>query len=146
MKKGKGRKAASGQLSLEFALLLAAFFSFFLVLAPAMAEVLDTGEYGVDAKNAELFLDQAKNAAGRLDAFGDGSTEEIRGAALHDWRVTADNQTLSIEIARPEDPKRLEAALVRPLTLAGQTVRGRFSLRLEKNAGTLSGTIKVDGD
>ncbi len=146
MKKGNGRKAMDGQLSLEFALLLAAFFSFFLVLAPAMTEVLDTGEYGVDAKAAELFLDQAKNAAGRLDAFGNGSTEEIRGTALHDWRVTAENQALAIEIARPENPKRLEAALAQPLALTAQTVRGRFSLRLEKNAGALSGTLKVDGD
>ncbi len=127
------QRSSSGQLSLEFTLLLAAFFSFLLVLLPAMQQALELGTEGIDLKAASLFLDRAKNVAERLNAFGEGSSETVEGFALHDWRFSATGKNLlQVELGETANPKTLTAELPVEIMLAERTVNGKFALRLTR--------------
>ena len=137
-------KKPKGQLSLELLLLAAAFFSFLILLLPAIREVLDTGSGGVDAKAAELFLTRANNAAERLQAFGEGSAEEVGSFALNEWKLSAEDGKIGVEINGNGFVKKIFLETGEGLEFPSTSVRGRFALRLVKADNGVSGSVEVN--
>ena len=119
-----------GQLSLEFLLLVAAFFSFLLLMLPAIRDVLQLGSLGVDVKAAELFAHRAKDASQRLLAFGEGSTEEIGALASHEWGLSSQGGRLMVEIGEGAQSKKLLQVEAAGLEVPDARVQGKFWLRL----------------
>lgn len=128
------------QVSIEYLLLLAAFFSFLLLIVPSMGGVYNAGIFGLDARNARSFLNSFESSVKRLSLFGDGSEEIVSAKILTLWRVYSDGEKIFVFVESSElaKSKELSAELSLPVKLNARDYTGEINILLRKQNGRIS--------
>ncbi|MBU0662048.1 MAG: hypothetical protein ABH854_03935 [Candidatus Diapherotrites archaeon] len=134
-----GTPSAQGQASIEYLLLVAVFLSFLAFLTPGVVRAYSAGVFGMDVRNAELFLGKATGAADELQSFGTGTSARIEGEPVGEWEISARGQMLYVVVSNEDlaRNKELSAELPRgvvfsePVKMQGK----KFVLSL-KNTGS----------
>jgi uncharacterized protein (UPF0333 family) len=139
-----------GQLSLEFLIILAAFFSILLLVLPFLIQAYDLAELGLNRKTAEIFLSEVKGKTSQLNLLSDGSCFELKVTPIQPWEIEFDNNNLkvffvnqtidplSVELMTGEFELRdLNDSFISSLEVSEATV---FELRKEKGIVVLDKT------
>lgn len=129
-----------GQLSLEYMILLAAFFSALLIFMPLLINIQSLGIFAEDVKSAELFLSNIKNSADALLLFGNGSKKSLESPILTSWTISSSQNKLFLKVKSTEPPKEklLEIELNEPISIEEKTFENSISLVLQKESDIIS--------
>lgn len=106
--------ARKAQLSLEYLLLLSAFFSVLLLLMPLIQQSYALALFGLDARQAVSFSKEFSETVAQLSVLADGSSLSIDAAPLGEWVVFARGKKLVVSIYSEslEKTKTIDATLV----------------------------------
>ncbi|MFH1586421.1 MAG: hypothetical protein ABID38_01030 [Candidatus Diapherotrites archaeon] len=129
-----------GQLSLEYIILLAAFFSCLLFLVPAINNTVQAAKFGLDVRNAEHFIDDLKLGIERMNVLGDGSSLQISSNVINQWELKNENMKLILIVESSElgRGKKLEREVNANFSLLPFRAENEIRLKLEKNSGKVS--------
>lgn len=102
------------QLSLEYLLLLAAFFSVLLLVLPLIARTFELALFGFDSRQAVSFSKEFAETVAQLSILSDGSVLPVEATPMHDWIVSVSGGKLSVSLSSPElgKTKTIETGLV----------------------------------
>ena len=89
---------SNGQVSLEFLLLLAGFFSVLAIIIPASINLFEVSIFALDARNASIFSEQLSSAIEELSILEDGSMKTLFLNPLLEWRIVSQNNKIVIEV------------------------------------------------
>ncbi len=136
----KKRLCSRGQLSIEYLLLLAAFFSAILVFMPTIASLHANAVFASDMRNAQNFIDQLQNASEKMLVLGSGSQMEVDAQILTSWElgINGAKAILKVESKNIAKSKTLTAELAAPLNFAQKTFNSDFKLVLKNNNGKIT--------
>ena len=87
-----------GQVTFEFLIITAAFFSFMFLLLGPLENTLDTAIFAADAISAENFAQRLDSGAESLSLMGEGSSKKLESGVLTKWRIFYDSGKLSVEV------------------------------------------------
>lgn len=90
--------ASRGQITFEYLLITAAFFSFMLILLGPLEQALDTAIFSIDVISAENFSERILSASKSLSMLGEGSTKKIGSSVLTKWRLFKDSGGVFLEV------------------------------------------------
>src|SRR3989344_3181344 len=88
-----------GQITFEYLLITAAFFSFMLLLLGPLEKALDTAVFSLDVLYAESFAEELNYASKSLSLLGEGSTKKVESKILTNWRIFSDASGLVLEVS-----------------------------------------------
>jgi len=89
---------AKGQLSFEYLIVLSAFLSALLIMAPFINKVFDLGKHYFEVAQAKSFLLKLKSKADELQMFGQESRIELKVNAWHEWILFGKEKKLFLKI------------------------------------------------
>lgn len=89
---------ARGQITFEYLLITAAFFSFMLILVGPLEQALDTAIFSIDVISAENFSERILSSSKSLSMLGAGSTKKIESGVLTEWRLFRDSGGAFLEV------------------------------------------------
>ncbi len=89
------------QISLEYLLITAAFFSFLLLFAPIALKTYSIALFGFDVLNAQNFANSFEEEVRELKALENGSEKIIEVKTLNEWIISSE-KTLLIELKSAE--------------------------------------------
>ena len=95
----------SGQVSLEYLLLLLCIFSVFAFLLPVIANVFDLCVFGLDVANAANFSSSLKQEVEEILFQGDGAAAIVHAKPLGNWIVFSSDNTVFVEVQGSETTK-----------------------------------------
>lgn len=129
-----------GQLSLEYIIILAAFFSFLALLFPQLERVFYAGIFSTDVKNAENFLHSFENSARLLSVLGEGSEQRISARIFTSWEIYLEGNKLIVLVKSKElgKEKKLSAELNAGISMQKISGTGGISLKLVKGSRGIS--------
>ena len=132
------------QLSLEYMLLLAAFFSALLVLMPAIASLHANAVFASDVQNAQNFMNGLESASEKMLILGNGSQLALTAKVLTAWElgISGPKAILKVRSESIGKSKTIEAELATPFELSQKTFTSGFRLLLKNENGKL--TIRQD--
>ena len=127
------------QLSLEYLLLLAAFFSVLLLMMPLIQRAYALALFGFDARQAVSFSKQFSEAVKQLSVLADDSSFSIEISPLHAWSVSAKEKKLVVffQSKQLEKTKTIEAELVMPFAEFTKDFDAKSEIVLKKENGAL---------
>lgn len=134
-----------GQLSLEYIILLAAFFSCLLFLIPAINNTIQTAKFGLDVRNAEQFIDDLKLGIERMNVLGEGSSLRLSSNVINHWELKNEEMKLILIVESSElgREKKLEREVNADFSIFPLKAENEINLKLVKNSGKVS---VVDSD
>lgn len=109
--------ACKAQLSLEYLLLLSAFFSVLLLLMPLVQKTYALALFGFDVRQAVSFSKEFAETVAQLSVLSDNSSLSIEARPLHEWAVSAKGKKFAVSV-RSESlgkTKTIETTLVSDL-------------------------------
>ncbi len=127
------------QLSLEYLLLLSAFFSVLLLLMPLIQQSYALALFGLDVRQAVSFSKEFAETAAQLSVLADNSALSIEARPLHEWTVSAKGKKLVVSL-RSESlgkTKTIETTLV-PDLFFEKSFREKTTLVLKKENAVLT--------
>lgn len=128
------------QLSLEYLILLAAFFSVLLLVLPLVQRTYALALFGFDVRQALSFSREFAETSKQLSILAEKSSMAIEISALHDWTVHADGKKLLVSISSAElgKTKLIESELALETEKFEKTFNGQQKLVLRKNGPLLT--------
>ena len=99
-------KKLSAQVSLEYLIVLAAFFSVLLLFAPLISSIYFNSVFSLDLKQAKSFSLEFKNALKELSVLENGSVKSISFNPLNEWSIKAEGKLLQVEIESKDLKKK----------------------------------------
>ncbi|MBI2529924.1 MAG: hypothetical protein HYW05_02175 [Candidatus Diapherotrites archaeon] len=128
------------QLSLEYMLLLAAFFSALLVFMPVIASLHANAVFASDVQNAQNFMGGLESASEKMLILGSGSQLELTAKVLTAWdlEISGPKAVLNIRSESAGKSKTIEAELAAPLELGRRTFTSGFSMLLKNEDGKIT--------
>jgi hypothetical protein len=87
-----------GQITFEFLIITAAFFSFMLIILGPLENALDTAIFAADAISAENFAQRLGSGAESLSLMGEGSSKRFESGVLTKWHIFSDSGKLFVEV------------------------------------------------
>jgi len=128
-----------GQLSFEYLLLTAAFFSLLLVFGGALSKIRDAGFAAAECTAAKEFSNSFRDAANSLSIYGAGSSKALSGRALGKWALETGGNSFSLIIDGSEHCILPEVRVSAEFSRESIELESAFSLTLEKvSPNTLS--------
>src|SRR3989344_8728188 len=93
---------SSGQITFEYLLITAAFFTFMLVLLGPLEQALDTAIFSMDVISAEHFSERIALSSESLSMLGIGSSKKMESRVLTEWHIYrgAENAFLEVSSAK----------------------------------------------
>ena len=92
----------SGQLSLEYLLLLLALLAVFAALLPLVDQTYKAGLFGLDSVNAKRFTQRLQSHVEEMSFQADGSLALIEAQPLEQWRISSSGKRLSLTVLGPD--------------------------------------------
>jgi hypothetical protein len=137
-------KEKSAQLSLEYIILLLAFFSVFALVFPLLQDSYSLAVFGFDSMQASAFSKEFAERVSMLSILADGSYFSIEAWPLSEWIVKADGNVFSVSLNRPgrREPRVFSLGLSQELNFE-KRVSKKTSFFLSKQDGFL--TVDTDG-
>ncbi|MDO8537364.1 MAG: hypothetical protein Q7S21_00605 [archaeon] len=89
---------SKAQVSLEFLILLAGFFSVLAITIPASINLFEVSVFALDARNASIFLEQISSTVEELSILEDGSLKTLSFNPMLEWRIVLQNNEIRIEV------------------------------------------------
>ena len=132
------------QLSLEYMLLLAAFFSALLAFIPSISSLHANAVFASDVQNAQNFMNGLESASEKMLILGSGSQLALTARALTVWElgISGPKAILKVKSESIGKSKTIEAELATPFELGQKTFTAGFRLLLKNENGKL--TIRQD--
>ncbi len=96
MKSKKSRQKA--QLSLEFLLVISAFFAVLALFVPLLNHLQELGVYSLDVRNAESFAFSMQAKIDAMLLLGDGSSMPISAKPLRRWVLSSREKSLLVTV------------------------------------------------
>jgi len=133
------------QLSLEYLLLLAAFFACLLFLVPAINNTLKIAEFGLDVRNGEQFVNELEAGIERMQILGEGSSVTISGRAINNWELKKELGKIVLIVGSSElgREKEIEREVNAEFFISDMKIKKEINLKLEKNGEKV---LVVNGD
>jgi len=140
LKSTKLSKCRSGQASLEYLLVTAAFLGVLLMLAPYFGDLLELAVFTSDVGKAQYFIDQIKHKASFLHWIGNGSKEIITANPELEWEFNISNNTIQVTItsASLNKKKILERETEAIFSDYSAIINENTEIVLEKENGKIS--------
>ncbi|MBS3057561.1 MAG: hypothetical protein J4415_02930 [Candidatus Diapherotrites archaeon] len=128
------------QLSLEYMLLLAAFFSALLVFMPVIAGLHANAVFASDVQNAQNFMNGLESASEKMLILGSGSQLALTARVLTLWQlnINGTKATLVLTSESAGKSKTFETELAVPLELDQKTFTSGFSMLLKNENGKIT--------
>ncbi|MFH1391719.1 MAG: hypothetical protein ABIH20_05395 [Candidatus Diapherotrites archaeon] len=87
---------STGQLSVEFLLLLTAVLAFLSVFISAFSYLEQSSLYAIDVQNARRFVNELNNSAKTLSLLGDGSEKHFSYRVITTWELSNSPAILTV--------------------------------------------------
>ncbi len=128
------------QLSLEYMLLLAAFFSAIMVFMPVIAGLHANAVFASDVHNAQNFMGGLESASGKMLILGSGSQIALNAQVLTSWElsISGTKALLTIKSGNIGKNKTIEAELAAPLELGKKTFDSGFTMLIKNENGKIT--------
>ena len=127
-----------GQLSLEYLLLLCAFFSAFLLVLPAASEAFNASLFAMDVSNAKAFLHDFRECIEKLSVLGDGSIVSIEARPLNEWKLAVSGAKAELDVLGEDgNRKLLSLAFSAHIAQFSETISSPKTLLLAKKHGQI---------
>lgn len=126
-------------MSLEYLLLLAAFFSVLLLMLPLIQRTYALALFGFDARQALSFSKQFSESVKQLSILSDGSALTLEINPMHEWRVAASGKKLAVEVSSKnlEKTKTIETELIADVSDFENNFSEKTTFLLKKRNGAL---------
>ena len=131
-------KKQKGQLSLEFLILLAAFFSVLLLFLPSIAKLHSSSMLALEKKKAVSFAEDLVQAISELQFLSDGSKKLIEINAYLEWQIGIGEKEISIEFS--DSDKKISVNEILPIELnpAIFSCSGKCLFSIQKQNGSIT--------
>ncbi len=128
------------QLSLEYMLLLAAFFSAIMVFMPVIAGLHANAVFASDVQNAQNFMNELQSASEKMLILGSGSQITANAKVLTVWELSISGTKALIKVKSEsiEKIKTIEAELAAPLEFSKKTLNSNFTILLKNENGRIT--------
>ncbi len=127
----------SGQLSLEYLLLLLAVLAVFAALLPLLDQTFKASLFGLDSVNAKYFQNELQHSVNEMDFQADGSKTILEAKPLGQWIVSSSDKILSIKVQGPGTEKKFEVFFPNKLVIENKVLSDNTSFLLSKNSGKI---------
>jgi len=97
----------SGQLSLEYLILLAAALSAFAVLLPLLSQTYDAALFGLDCASARSFANGLQHSIADMSIQADGASKILEASPVGQWRLSSKEKELAIEVQGPGSASKI---------------------------------------
>ena len=130
---------ASAQVSLEYLILLAGFFSVLALIVPQTIKLFEVSIFTLDAKNASAFSQELSSTINELSILEDGSIKTISFTPLLEWRISSQNNIIQIEVIDEKIQKQKLFSIQTNEEIVSfiQTFSSKSSIKLAKSAGKI---------
>lgn len=129
---------SSGQLSLEYLLLLAAVLSIFALLLPLLNNVYELSLFGLDSVNAKSFAFALQEAIEELSFQADGAAIYIPAKPLTQWELSCSGKQLLLRVQGPSQrQKSFEVGFPNNLAFGSASIGSETVFRLKKVSGQI---------
>ena len=130
---------SKAQVSLEYLLLLGAFFSFLLLFFPLLQQTYYAGIFAFDVRAAQSFSDSFQSSVREFSVLGDGSKRILEASPATEWKIEAEKNILKIEIFQEKlkKKKEIKRELVHPVSPINFSAKKPFSVFFEKQDGKI---------
>lgn len=91
-------KDSSGQISLEFLILLAAFLSMLALFVPILNNAYELGKFGLESINAKNFSQNFRQKIEQLSILGNNSKFEIEANPSTEWKINSSGKKFFIKL------------------------------------------------
>ena len=128
----------SGQLSLEYLLLLAAVLSIFALLLPLLNNVYELSLFGLDSVNAKRFVLSLQEAIDEMSFQADGAAIYIPARPLTQWELSCSGKQLLLRVQGPgQRQKSFEVGFPNNLAFGSASINSETVFRLKKVSGQI---------
>jgi len=128
----------SGQLSLEYLILLAAALFAFAVLLPLLNQTYEAALFGLDCASAKSFASSLKHSVAGMSVQADGASKILEASPVGEWQLSSLGSQLAIEVQGPGGASKIfHVAFPGQLTFPKTALSGPAKLRLSKNKGKI---------
>lgn len=86
------------QVSLEYLLVLLAFFGAFALLLPFYSAAFSAGIFALDSMNAKRFSESIQDSVSKLIVLGNGSSIQISADPSLEWKIFSEKNELFIAL------------------------------------------------
>jgi len=128
----------SGQLSLEYLLVLAVSLSAFAILVPLLGHVYSMAIFGQDSANAAYFSSAMQQRVSSMGFQADGSASRISARPFSSWRILARGASLIIAVQGPDSmEKEFKVIFPNELQETSFGLDSRMDFLLRKDSGKI---------
>lgn len=129
---------SSGQLSLEYLLLLAAVLCVFALLLPLLNNVFQLCLFGLDSVNAKRFSAELQENVSQMSFQADGAAAIIEASPMLPWEISSDGNTLSVSVQGMDgNEKSFSVSFPNEIKFSGALLEGKKSFFLRKSSGKI---------
>lgn len=130
---------AKAQISLEYLILLAGFFSVLALIIPQTIKLFEISVFVLDAKNASAFSQEIFAAINELSILEDGSIKTISFNPLLEWNISSQNNAVQIEVIDEKigRQKFFSVQTSTEMFSFNQNFSAKSSIKLSKNDGKI---------
>ena len=139
----RSRFGGRAQLSLEYLLLLAAFFSCLLLFLPLLQKSYAAALFGIDARNASFFSESLAQASRELSVLGEGTAVSIGINPLNPWQISVQGNRLLVSVSSGVLGKTKEFSA--ELSMPAASFSKEFSEKAALKVSKTSGLLVIDG-
>ena len=127
------------QVSLEYLILLAGFFSVLALIIPQTIKLFEASVFALDAKNASAFSQEISAAINELSILEDGSIKSISFSPLLEWNISAQNNSIQIEVINEKIAKNKVFSIQTNTDLFSfnKNFSSKSSIKLSKKEGKI---------
>ena len=129
-----------GQVTFEYLLITAAFFSFMLVLLGPLEQALDTAIFSMDVISAEHFSERLALSSESLSMLGIGSSKKVESRVLTEWHIYrgAENAFLEVRSAKLSKAKEFSLQINADFPEMSFTKNARIIMVNDENGLTIN--------
>lgn len=133
---------SKAQASLEFLIVLTAFFSLLLIFTPMIAKIHHTGILALEKKRAQNFAEEFSQTLEEFSLLANGSKKQLKIKPLLEWKITASN-SLHIELHSEELQKTSEInhQLPIPTNYSQVTCTEECTFQIQKQFNSIQVTV-----
>lgn len=102
---GNTLKQKKAQVSLEFLIVLVAFFSLLLIFTPIIARIHNIGVLALEKKKAQAFAEEFSQTLDEFSLLSDGSKKQLQIKTLIPWKIEITEKELLIELQANSEEK-----------------------------------------
>jgi len=127
----------SGQVSIEYLLLIAALVSVFSVAVISLEKVFSAASFAIDSHNASAFISELGAGADVLSMLGDCSRKEFSGVVASDWAFSGSGKNIFLILSVNSTQKKFRLPEGISLSNPFKIQKGKFSVALQKVSGSI---------